>query len=331
MLVDEDKKNEEKNEKLLADFCECYLLLCDKSIPDELLSIVVHCLLKVASKKEGNEETQKEVEIAMLCFNCIDDGTKIEQKLYLNEISEIIKYHQEHHNLTQLAYQSSWKFLINRFFNNISLEEVIVNELHFTREARREIEDMFKSVNWKRKEEGKGEKEVKEMLVIERWLLEIKKLISSCTLWNEECSGLIRSICQVFQASRDDHPDISHVCIISLRNASDKKNMEIDVLQKEGVMDVFLEEMNQSTLDDENISHCLNFFLDISERLKEKKDDGETDETKRIELKRKIFEKMEEEGYEDIIAGFHEMFDFLNRSYVIYVLSLNVSDYFVNA
>ncbi|KAH7817397.1 uncharacterized protein MONOS_14354 [Monocercomonoides exilis] len=155
MLVDEDRKNEEKNEKILADICECYLLLCDKSIPDELLSIPVPCLLKFASKKKGNEEAQKEVEVALLALSNIVMWKIIEQKLYFNEIKEIIGYHQEHHNLTQLAYQSAWQFLIFRLYPDKSLNEVIMNELHFVEEARRKIEELTRNMDWKRKKERK--------------------------------------------------------------------------------------------------------------------------------------------------------------------------------
>eukprot|EP00770_Monocercomonoides_exilis_P004889 MONOS_4865.1-p1 / transcript=MONOS_4865.1 / gene=MONOS_4865 / organism=Monocercomonoides_exilis_PA203 / gene_product=unspecified product / transcript_product=unspecified product / location=Mono_scaffold00135:97109-97681(+) / protein_length=172 / sequence_SO=supercontig / SO=protein_coding / is_pseudo=false len=105
MIVDEEMKKEGKSEKLLADLCECYLLLNVFSISKELLSIVVRCLLKVALNKEENEKTQKEVEVALLALSGISDNHIICNELYLNEIAEIIKYHQERHNLTRLAYQ----------------------------------------------------------------------------------------------------------------------------------------------------------------------------------------------------------------------------------
>ncbi|KAH7828412.1 uncharacterized protein MONOS_15190 [Monocercomonoides exilis] len=107
----------------------------------------VSCLLKVTLKKEEDEETQKEVEMALLALSCIYSHYEIEQKQYLNEIKEIIHYHQEHHNLTRLAYLYAWEFLILRLNTDKSLNEVIVNELHFIREARREIEDLSKCVD----------------------------------------------------------------------------------------------------------------------------------------------------------------------------------------
>eukprot|EP00770_Monocercomonoides_exilis_P004429 MONOS_4409.1-p1 / transcript=MONOS_4409.1 / gene=MONOS_4409 / organism=Monocercomonoides_exilis_PA203 / gene_product=unspecified product / transcript_product=unspecified product / location=Mono_scaffold00117:45117-46303(-) / protein_length=375 / sequence_SO=supercontig / SO=protein_coding / is_pseudo=false len=329
MIFDEnEKKKEEKNEKRLIDLCECFALLFEEPVSEELLFIIMPCLLKVASKKEENEEIQKEAEMALLALSNVYTYYEIRRKLYLNEIKAIIRYHQEHHNLTRLAFQSAWQFLINRFFTNISLEEVIMNELHFSKEAARELEDLSKSVDWKRKEEGKGENEAKEVLVIERWLNVIDFYFDSCRSWNRELVGLFCSIVQVFQASRDNYPYTSSQCLCSLRRAAEKRNVEIDGLLKSGAIGAVVEEIQQPTINDDIMWNGLLFFLSISERLKEKTD-GETTETKRKELKRKIFEKMEEDGYEDVIAGFHKVFDFLRIQYH-YKLSLDFSDYIVN-
>ncbi|KAH7816339.1 uncharacterized protein MONOS_18228 [Monocercomonoides exilis] len=104
MIADEnEKKTEGKNEKLLADLCECCLLI-NEGISSKLLSICVPCLLKVALRNEENEESQKEVEMALLALRRIDTFHKIEKELYFNEIKEIIQHHQEHRNLTQLVY-----------------------------------------------------------------------------------------------------------------------------------------------------------------------------------------------------------------------------------
>ncbi|KAH7818880.1 uncharacterized protein MONOS_1748 [Monocercomonoides exilis] len=283
--------------------------------------------MKIALKKDETEEAQKEVEMALLALSNIGNW-EIEQELYLNEITEIIRYHQEHHNLTRLAYQSAWQFLFYRLIRDKSLEEVIVNELHFGREAARELEDLSKSVDWKRKEERRKETKVKEVSVIKRWLDVIDNYFSSCELWNKELAGLIGSIVQVFLASRDNYKEILNGCFNTLRYAADNRNVKIDAFVKEGIIVLFSEEMNQSTLDDENMLNCLYFFLNISERLKEKKDE-ETDETKRKELKKKIFEKMEEEGLEDIIASLYGFISFVNKN-GYRDISKNTSDYFVN-
>ncbi|KAH7818841.1 uncharacterized protein MONOS_12323 [Monocercomonoides exilis] len=171
MIIDEnEKKKEEKNEKFLLDLCECYALLSYRC-SYELLSIAVPCLLKVALKKDETEEAQKEVEMALLALGKIGYREN-KRELHLNEIKEIVYYHQEHQNLTRLAYQSAWQFLIKRFTKDRNLEDMIVNELHFGREATKALEDLSKSVDWKRKEE-RG-KEAKEVLVIERCITSIK-------------------------------------------------------------------------------------------------------------------------------------------------------------
>ncbi|KAH7828552.1 uncharacterized protein MONOS_4964 [Monocercomonoides exilis] len=271
------------------------------------------------------EEKKLSMEDAILLMKrigyCEMVMNEIRQELYLDEIKEIIEYHQEHQNLTRLAYQSAWEFLVYRLHLDKSLEDVIVNELHFGREAAKELEELSKCVDWKRKEDD-------EVLVVERWLIVVDYYFSSCTLWNEEIAGLINCIVQVLRASRDNHKDILNGCLYTLRYATENRNVEVDDLLKSGAIGLYWEEMKQSTLDDRIVWNGLNIFLNISKRLKEKTD-GETDETKRKELKRKIFERMEEEGYEDAIISFHEIFDFLHEKNC-YAFSLNTSDYFVN-
>ncbi|KAH7816939.1 uncharacterized protein MONOS_4942 [Monocercomonoides exilis] len=64
MIVDENEKKEEKDENLLVEFCESYLMLYHYHSQKSLL-VCVPCLLKVALKKEENEEVQKEVEFSL--------------------------------------------------------------------------------------------------------------------------------------------------------------------------------------------------------------------------------------------------------------------------
>ncbi|KAH7826971.1 uncharacterized protein MONOS_3554 [Monocercomonoides exilis] len=72
MIIEENEKKEGRKEKLMIDLCESYLLLSATEIFEELFPISVPCLLNVALKKEGNEKTQKEVEVALLALSCID-------------------------------------------------------------------------------------------------------------------------------------------------------------------------------------------------------------------------------------------------------------------
>ncbi|KAH7823447.1 uncharacterized protein MONOS_17605 [Monocercomonoides exilis] len=311
LIINEEKKKEEKNERRLIDLCECYLLLNDEEIPDELLSIIVPCLLKIASKKDKTEEIQKEVETALLALGNIGFW-ELEEELYLKEMKDIINYHQKHHNLTRLAYQSAWQFFIYRFFNDDSLEEVIANKLHFAREARREIEELTRCIDWKRKKEGRRRKEAKEVRIIKRWIQTFEKFFLSCSLWNEEYEEIIGSIVRVFRASKDKYREICKGCISSLRNAAQNRDVKVDDLLKGRAVDAVLEEIQRPTLNGKIAFESLQFFTNVSRRLKEEAD-GETDEAKRKLEKRKIFEKMEVEGYEDLIISFHEIFYFIDK------------------
>ncbi|KAH7822116.1 uncharacterized protein MONOS_6137 [Monocercomonoides exilis] len=75
LIIEEEKKKEEKNEDFLVGLCECYLMLhnCLRILPKELISICVHYLLKVALNKEEDEETHKEVEMAVVALSSISN------------------------------------------------------------------------------------------------------------------------------------------------------------------------------------------------------------------------------------------------------------------
>eukprot|EP00770_Monocercomonoides_exilis_P005407 MONOS_5379.1-p1 / transcript=MONOS_5379.1 / gene=MONOS_5379 / organism=Monocercomonoides_exilis_PA203 / gene_product=unspecified product / transcript_product=unspecified product / location=Mono_scaffold00155:99383-100835(+) / protein_length=342 / sequence_SO=supercontig / SO=protein_coding / is_pseudo=false len=192
MIIYEGQKKDEKNEKLLVDLCECYLFF-NEVYSSELFFICVPCLLKASLNKEESEEAQRKVEMALVALDNISQYKKIEKGLYLNEIKEILKYHQEHRNLTRLAYQSAWKFLINRLYNDESLEEMSANELHFAREASRELDELSKCVDWKRKEEkGKKGRDWKDMTIIKNWLQKLNEFFLLFPTWKEECDEVIR-------------------------------------------------------------------------------------------------------------------------------------------
>eukprot|EP00770_Monocercomonoides_exilis_P002145 MONOS_2129.1-p1 / transcript=MONOS_2129.1 / gene=MONOS_2129 / organism=Monocercomonoides_exilis_PA203 / gene_product=unspecified product / transcript_product=unspecified product / location=Mono_scaffold00042:13669-15205(+) / protein_length=422 / sequence_SO=supercontig / SO=protein_coding / is_pseudo=false len=291
MITEEEKKKEGKNEKPLVDLCECNLLLSNGFISEPIISVCVTYVLKVAMSKEEGEEARKDVEMALLALS----NTMyyfIEQKLYLKEIKDIVQYHQEHHNLTRLAYQSTMQFLIHRLHNDKSLESLVVNELHFAREAARELDELTKCVDWERKcgEEGEKEKETEEIALM-RWIKALKL----------KYSGLINSIVQLFRATKERFGEISDQCIYLLKTADDR-DMKIDGLVKGGAIDLVLEEIQQPTLNKDKVKVYTSFLMNVSRRLKEKGDD-EKKKVERKMLKRKVFEKMEEEGYENCVIG----------------------------
>ncbi|KAH7816636.1 uncharacterized protein MONOS_2923 [Monocercomonoides exilis] len=345
IIFKEDKKIGGKKENLLGDLCVCYVMLYAFSMPKKLLVVCVPRLLKIALKKEKDEITQKEVEMALMALSYIKDSEwKFEKGQFLHEIEEIVQYHQEHHNLTRLAYQSAWQFLINRFYEDItnksfiaiklrharvgSLEDVIVNELHFVREARRELEELMKCVNWKKKENSNEERKIKakEEHTLMRWIFKLGSYLEYCQLWNGEYSGLVDSIAHVLRAAQDNFRDISSWCIYSLRNMEENESANVDDLLKIGVVDVFLEEIQLPTLREECAEAYIDFFEGICERLREKMKD-EKGEAHKKEVKRKIFDKMEEEGYEDCISGLL-VFNF-NEMLEENILDFEIEDYFV--
>ncbi|KAH7819800.1 uncharacterized protein MONOS_13473 [Monocercomonoides exilis] len=326
MIINENEKIEDKDERLLVDLCECYASL-RSYFPKELISIIVPCLLKVALRKEESKEVQNEVEMTLLALCHIEKCVEMNKELHMNEIKEIIKYHQEHHNLTQLAYQYAWEFLINRLFCDTSLEDVVVNELHFAREAARELEELTRCVDWKRKKEERR-KETKEELAMTRWLNLLYRNFCYRPLMNKEYSGIIRSIALLFRASRDNYSKFGYSCIVIFEAMANSRGVKIEDMLKGGAIDAFLEEMHRPTLNDKMVYNCLEFFMNVSQRLKEKKKD-EMEEAKRKAFKKEISEKMEEVGSEEIIASFHKRLDFLNRNFC-HGLLLNISDYFVN-
>ncbi|KAH7829267.1 uncharacterized protein MONOS_14638 [Monocercomonoides exilis] len=59
------RRKKRKREKQVTDLCECHVSLSE-NYPPGLLSICVSCLVKALLKREGNEETQTEEEMALL-------------------------------------------------------------------------------------------------------------------------------------------------------------------------------------------------------------------------------------------------------------------------
>ncbi|KAH7819226.1 uncharacterized protein MONOS_18664 [Monocercomonoides exilis] len=333
IIKDENEKKDEKNERLLTDLCECYLLLHNEFEfpPKTTTKFCVPYLLKVASNKDESEKKQKEVEMSLFALSCIEGYCEVPKELYQNVISEIFQYHQEHHNLTRVAYQSAWEFLVCRLLNGELIKGVIVNELHFGREATRELEELSKFVDWKMKEEEneKRRKKTKEELDLMRWLEALKQYLFKCKLWNEEFIGLLSNIVQVYRTADDKFREICCWCIFPLREAAGNRVVKVEDLLNGGAIDAVLEEIRRQTLN-KNIEYfCLNFFLSVSVRLN-KKVDSEADKPERIITKRKVLEKLEEEGFEDTFTSFHAIIDFLNEKYYFDKLSLNFSDYSVN-
>ncbi|KAH7819525.1 uncharacterized protein MONOS_18657 [Monocercomonoides exilis] len=148
----------------------------------------------------------------------------------------------------------------------------------------------------------KRRKEEKEETVLSRWLQTLEAFLSTCKLWNEELTGLMRSITDAFRASKERLIELFKQFIYSLESAAKNRAVDIDIFLSKGIVDAILDTL-QATLDNFVKANCICFFIELCERLNGKMEKKEN-ETKRKETKRKMFERMEEDGYEDCIFEF---------------------------
>ncbi|KAH7822707.1 uncharacterized protein MONOS_7365 [Monocercomonoides exilis] len=210
-----------------------------------MLSICMSNLLKAAFVKEETDEVQKEVEIALLALSEMGYGS-VEQKVHLKEITEIIQHHQKHHNLKRNEYLSAWQFLISRFLNDRRLERMIVDELHFVREATRELEGLSKSVNWNRKE-----KEANETIALERWLHALNSFAIYGQIQDEKYSKLTTLIIDMYMASKFNYRNVHVCCLFLFVNVILRKAESPDCFLCEKAVDFILEEMLGPTINNE--------------------------------------------------------------------------------
>ncbi|KAH7827000.1 uncharacterized protein MONOS_14803 [Monocercomonoides exilis] len=235
--------------------------------------------------------------MALLALSCICDHLK---KIYLNEIAEIIRYHQEHRNLTHLAYQSAWQFIMSRLFESENLEP-LMNELHFVEEATREMEELIKQVEWKTNEFEM--KETKEYYVAKRWLCTIEK---SYELRNVRSSGsaeLVACVIKLHNKANGYNGTISDICTKVIGKMALSRAVDMEDILKGGVADMLLEINNQSSLDVCSIYRSLSVLVSLLGRFHGMKLD-ESAEAKRKEEKKMLIDKIEEDGFEENIVSF---------------------------
>ncbi|KAH7823064.1 uncharacterized protein MONOS_18631 [Monocercomonoides exilis] len=332
MIFDEEKKKEEKNERLLVDLCECYLLLNHVHTSFEMAPMCMHFILKVSLKKDENEETQKEAEIALFSLSCISEYVTIKQEIYLNEIKEIIKYHQEHRNLTHFAYNFAWMFLMRRLFFNSKLETVIINDLHFVREAASEVKKLAGSIDWKNNEKDEEMKRMKinDIVIVERWLCMIHYFFYSCKFRVEKFIELISCMTSLCRATIDTHKIFVRECCSTFFDMMKHQPVlpVVNDLLKGGAIDFFMEELQRSTLDDIISYMFFKFLKEISISL-EGNEENETDDAERKATKQKMVEKLEEEGYEDINTSLCKPLVYSRNKYFCYFVYAGIVDHFM--
>ncbi|KAH7828863.1 uncharacterized protein MONOS_17230 [Monocercomonoides exilis] len=304
MIIKEKDMKEKRNEKLLTDLCECIMMIFYQSLTGELHALSVSLLLKVALKKGNDKKTREEVEMALLALNGI--SKPLEQKYYLNEITDIIQYHQEHHNLTCLANQSAFHFLISRFKEDDSLKEVVLQKMHFVSEATKELDELNGSLNWDTHEKNFSEK--MRVRIITRWLYLIFNTFRK--EFNEiygEVVELTACVSRVYALAKDYEMKIRKKCINLFYRIKITIGEDIFILAESGAANIVLERMCRPILDDNQTAKSKEILLSLSERLYKKKTDLKIDKKSWQMKKRAMFEMLEEEGYEDIITSFHEV------------------------
>ncbi|KAH7831684.1 uncharacterized protein MONOS_16913 [Monocercomonoides exilis] len=301
MIEEEEKKEDEKDETLLVDLCECYLSLHHYSgETGEILSIIVPCLLNIALNKEESEEAQIEVEMALVSLSNISWNAKVKEELYLNEIKDIIQHHQKRHNLTRFAYQSAWKFLINRFSNNKGLGDIIVIDLHFAREATRELEEMERHMDWNKK--NKVETEMKEMWMIKNWHDTLRICIQCNNLSCKGNTDLFACLAKLCKSAAYIDWDMFQTYLNILSSLFYPTIENAEYLVRGGALDAVLNEMCRFSFVFDLATLYAHLPYSLFRVFEEKVDKNYSMILKKI--KREAFEKLEEEGYEDIVFSF---------------------------
>ncbi|KAH7832412.1 uncharacterized protein MONOS_9324 [Monocercomonoides exilis] len=301
MIDKEDQKKEEKNERLLLDLCESHILLSERYISRESLKACLHCIMNVVLKKEENEEMKKDVEIALLGLSNSHILTEAENELDLYKITEIIKIHQHHRNLSLASFLSAFKIFVEMAPTKKELIEIYLSELHFVREAAKELEELVKRTN--ERKEGEKFDEMIEMIIIKKWCNMLQMYFAYCDYSEAECVGLIAALVQLFRAAKDASSDLSKQCINLFASMADKEGLRIEDLLRGGAVDVVIKVLSQLTFEDMPILNCLCFFTSISNKFNEDVENENAAE-KRMIVKREVFERIEEEGLVDTFFSF---------------------------
>eukprot|EP00770_Monocercomonoides_exilis_P001998 MONOS_1983.1-p1 / transcript=MONOS_1983.1 / gene=MONOS_1983 / organism=Monocercomonoides_exilis_PA203 / gene_product=unspecified product / transcript_product=unspecified product / location=Mono_scaffold00038:66980-68247(-) / protein_length=403 / sequence_SO=supercontig / SO=protein_coding / is_pseudo=false len=309
LIFDEMNKKEEKNVKLLADLCACFFTMNDERAYDEPVPAFASYLLNVVLNKKENEEVQNEEEFA---FPTLSNARQVVKgnECRSNEISETVRYQKDHHNLAHLACESSWRVLIEQSMIRIRFEKADFGELKFVDDATRELDELERKMDWKKKE---GEvKEINEVLMIMRWCYDIGKYFLVSQLNRNEFSQLIKSAERMYKSARSNHADVLCHLIYVFEEIALRSGPNIDCLLKEGVVDLMLEELNQPELKLILVHSCMTFFSALTRELNKdtanafvKESEWKSAETKRKTIKKEVHEKLEEEGYEDAIIKIH--------------------------
>ncbi|KAH7818591.1 uncharacterized protein MONOS_8557 [Monocercomonoides exilis] len=211
-------------------------MLCGINISEEILSICICSLLKVALTEEENEEIRKEEEMALLSLSNVGVTTEAKKELYLNEITEIINRHQKLRYLSPLAYQSAWEFLINRYSKEKELAKLISKRLKFVEEAMKELEEQTTCMSWK--EKGGERKESRESITIMRWCILISRFMTCCKSNELTHFEMIRCVVKTIQKAEGNYVEIDVECIRILKFIMPNGREAVYDLLKGGAIDI---------------------------------------------------------------------------------------------
>ncbi|KAH7817098.1 uncharacterized protein MONOS_7993 [Monocercomonoides exilis] len=282
---------------------------------------IVPCLLKVSLQKEESEETQKEVETALLALSCIPEFVLIDPALYLNEITEIILYHQEHRNLSRLAYQSAWGFLKTRLLLGGGLDGLHAKEMHFVTEAANEQEELSYCVDWMKKEKrimANGEeeyddddddeerKEEEKISVIKRWLMTIYIFLFFFQLSDADVLMLTSSVACLNRKARVSRISVSNECLSLYVSAVDAKEHVAFELMRIGAGAILVGELQKPTLHELMERLCLKLLKQLSRGFCERVENEEARRKLKM-LQSEMCEMMEEEGFYDTILSLKQI------------------------
>eukprot|EP00770_Monocercomonoides_exilis_P015251 MONOS_15197.1-p1 / transcript=MONOS_15197.1 / gene=MONOS_15197 / organism=Monocercomonoides_exilis_PA203 / gene_product=unspecified product / transcript_product=unspecified product / location=Mono_scaffold01168:1307-2244(+) / protein_length=292 / sequence_SO=supercontig / SO=protein_coding / is_pseudo=false len=288
------------------------------------------CLLKVALNKEESEEVRKEVELALFSLNILSKRCNVPHELYLDEIAEVLRYHQRHHNLTRAMYQSAWQILIVRLYEEKSLERIITDQLHFGREITRELDALAGFIDWKKKEEMDEKRRAEEKearSTILKWISTLRDYVLTFQLRKEENIELFRFLVRLCIAARENEGEIFLNCFKIFRILAHIKAFKFNDLLESGIVDLMLEEVQHPSLDDKIEWNCLIFILDLCRRYQRNKH-WRFDFTK-WKMRRRIYDRLEEEGLEDIIISLDKTLNLIIRKFR-FLLSPDITEYSVH-
>ncbi|KAH7823792.1 uncharacterized protein MONOS_1873 [Monocercomonoides exilis] len=281
----------------MIDLCECFLALFE-GIPDaskDTVAVSVRCVMKAAMSKEKDEKTQKEVEMALLALSnakYFDCDNRVQ---FLDESVEIIKYHQEHHNLTRLAYQSAWCSIVNQASNDEKMGKTVENELNFCKEAERELDELLRCVNWR-----KNEKEIDEnfeVRLMKRWLRIINAYFFNNTLRGDEVLRLIACVVRLCQTVKNSSKTAFGSGMFIFQKIIRSCLGNVDFLLRRGAMDYLFQELIQPTFRCDTFGKCMQFFSELSIALHGEKVNTNVEDDESEDLD--VFEWEGEGGQDD--------------------------------